>query len=199
MIFPVSALPVLSHFLPPQRFSSLSHLLGTFLPLVFKSHPNTPLFRWGFPWLRQEEAVAQGTPFGTPFGTVTNTGRSGIRNPETQSFTSLPSAPSRDGEITFWAKPEQRSETGSTLTLLYLHYVSLPRRPKRTASTLHIFHNLSLKQVVNKRHYSWTEAEGDRTSGEVGQLPERESRKENLHRTLSERAIPMAETPQKGN
>lgn len=74
MIFPVSALPVLRPFLHPQRFSSLSHFLGTFLPPVFKSHPNTPLFRWGFPWLRQEEAVAQGTPFGTPFGTVTNTG-----------------------------------------------------------------------------------------------------------------------------
>lgn len=70
MIFPVSALPVLSHFLHPQSFSSLSHLLCTFLPLIFKSHPKTPLSLWGFPWLRQEEAVTEGTPFCT----VTNTG-----------------------------------------------------------------------------------------------------------------------------
>lgn len=150
MIFLVSTLPVLNHFLHPQSFSSLSHSLCTFLPLIFKRHPKTPLSLWGFPWLRQEEAVTEGTPFCTE----QTQAQSGICNPETLSFTSLPSSPSQDGEITFWVKSEQRSHTGSTLVFWYLHYISLPRRPKPTESTLHIFHNFSLKRVVKKHHYS---------------------------------------------
>lgn len=79
MIFLVSTLPVLNHFLHPQSFSSLSHSLCTFLPLIFKRHPKTPLSLWGFPWLRQEEAVTEGTPFCTE----QTQAQSGICNPET--------------------------------------------------------------------------------------------------------------------
>lgn len=152
--FPLSLFRV-TPYIP--KASLLFHLLHSVLPLILKSHPETPLSLWGFPWLRLEEAPAEGAPFCRE---TLMQARSGICHPE-----ALPSSPSLDGQRQLDVEPEQRSEASSTLMLLHLHCISLPRHPKCSTSTLPIFttslwNRSSTNSMIHRQKLKVTEGLG---------------------------------------
>lgn len=109
----------------------------------------------------------------------------GICNPETLSFTSLPSSPSPDGEIKLYVMPEQCYEAGPTLILPCIYVASLFQDTKVFYKYLAHFPQLLFDMVVKKHHCSQTEAKGNRTFEKSGSS-ERQSRTEILHQTHSQ-------------